>query len=72
MTLEQLKTLSTVELVNCLSMEEFSNDWNHIIFELTCRMYVPFNKEGISFDELLIRNGYVVKKEKEKTLTKTK
>lgn len=61
MTELELKTLSTVDLMRLLSLKKDSFEWNFIIYELTCRMYVPFNNEGISFDELLIRNGYKIK-----------
>ena len=61
MNIMQLKNLSTVDLVNSLSNDKNKEEWNAIIFELTCRMYVPFNEEGISFDDLLLRNGYKIK-----------
>lgn len=64
MLMNKLKTLSTVDLVNLLStIDEYElNDddsqaeKNAIIYELTCRVYVPFM--GVSFDELLLQNGY--------------
>lgn len=64
MLMNKLKTLSTVDLVNLLStIDEYElNDddsqaeKNAIIYELTCRVYVPFM--GVSFDELLLENGY--------------
>ena len=58
MTLKELRTLPTVELVNKLNDEMYWEDWNHIIYEITCRMYIPF--QGPTFEELLIKNGYII------------
>lgn len=63
MLMNKLKTLSTVDLINLLSSineyelnEDFQAEKNAIIYELTCRLYIPFM--GVSFDELLLENGY--------------
>lgn len=56
MTLNQLRTMSTVELITWADSAPTQEERNVIIFELTCRMYVPFS--GVSFDELLLSNGY--------------
>jgi len=58
MTLLELRTAPTVELMKHLSEEISKEEYNAIIYELTCRMYVPFNNMGISFDDLLLQNGY--------------
>ena len=58
MTILELRTTSTVELMNRLSEQISKEEYNAIIYELTCRMYVPFNDMGLSFDDLLIQNGY--------------
>jgi hypothetical protein len=56
MTLNQLRTMSTVELITWADSAPTQEERNIMIFELTCRMYVPFS--GVSFDELLLSNGY--------------
>ena len=58
MTILELRTTSTVELMNRLSEQISKEEYNAIIYEITCRMYVPFNDMGLSFDDLLIQNGY--------------
>lgn len=39
---------------------------NLLILELTYRMYVPFQDE--TFEEMLVRNGYRIDKDKKATL----
>lgn len=76
MLMNKLKTLPTVDLVNLLSSideyepnENFQAEKNAIIYELTCRLYVPFM--GVSFDELLLENGYKpIERKKDKTKIK--
>ncbi len=54
----EIRTAPTKVLIELLSREEYQEYWNHIIYELVYRTYVPFNQEGISFDEMLLRFGY--------------
>ena len=71
MTLEELRTISTVKLLD--EMEKVKDNriaWNRICYEITCRMYVPF--KGISFEDLLLMNGYIKEEEKEKDKNFTK
>ncbi len=58
MTILELRTASTVDLMSHLSEQISKEEYNAIIYELTCRMYVPFNDMGMSFDDLLLQNGY--------------
>jgi hypothetical protein len=58
MTLLEIRTGSTIDLMNRLSEQISPEEYNMIIYELTCRMYVPFNDMGMSFDDLLLQNGY--------------
>lgn len=58
MTILELRITPTAELMHRLSEEISKEEYNAIIYELTCRMYVPFNNMGISFDDLLLQNGY--------------
>ena len=58
MTILELRTTSTVELMEKLSKQISPEEYNAIIYELTCRMYVPFNDMGLSFDDLLLQHGY--------------
>ena len=53
-----VRTAPTKVLIDLLSKEEYQADWNYIIYELVHRIYVPFNKEGVSFDEMLLKFGY--------------
>lgn len=46
-------------------------EWNKICYELTYRIFVPF--KGITFEELLLKNGYIIiQDKKEKDFTKKK
>ena len=58
MTILELRTTSTVDLMSRLSEQISKEEYNAIIYELTCRMYVLFNNMGMSFDDLLLENGY--------------
>lgn len=58
MTILELRTTSTVDLMSRLSEQISKEEYNAIIYELTCRIYVPFNDMGMSFDDLLLENGY--------------
>ena len=64
MDLKSVKTASLVELICYLHKISNVQERNSIIYEITCRMYVPFNSD-ITFEELLIKNGY--KQENQKT-----
>lgn len=64
MTILELRTASTVDLMSHLSEQISKEEYNAIIYELTCRMYVPFNDMGMSFDDLLLENGYSYTKTK--------
>lgn len=57
MTLEELRTMPLNKLIELLYLVENQGQINLIAFEITCRMYVPFG--DTSFDELLLKNGYV-------------
>lgn len=65
MNLKELKLASLPELIESMYMTEDQRILNIIAYEMTCRMYVPFGET--SFEELLLKNGYVpLKDEKEK------
>lgn len=57
MTIEELRTASLNKLIELLCTIKEQDKLNIIIYEITCRMYVPF--KGKSFDELLLDNGYI-------------
>lgn len=67
MTIEELRTAPLNKLIELLYILDTQDKLNIVIYEITCRMYVPFSNE--SFDELLIMNGYVPK-EQNKEITK--
>ena len=71
MTLNELRTASPVKLLE--EMEKVKDnpiEWNKICYELTYRIFVPF--KGITFEELLLKNGYIIQDEKEKDFIKRK
>ena len=59
MTIEELRITPLNKLIELLYIVEEQDKLNIIIYEITCRMYVPFG--DVSFDELLIKNGYIPK-----------
>ena len=59
MTIEELRTAPLNKLIELLYVLDTQDKLNIVIYEITCRMYVPFS--DVSFDELLIKNGYVPK-----------
>lgn len=65
MELGKIHTIPTVDLVNILTEIVEQEEKNIIIYELTYRMYVPFNNE-VTFEELLLMNGYVPTNNKRK------
>ena len=68
MRLDMIRTMSMKELLNQLESVSTQQERNIIIYELTYRMYVPFT--GVSFDELLLCNGYKpIEKDKPKVKT---
>ena len=73
MTLNEIKTTGTANLVSAADKLTDDNlvERNSIIYELVCRIYVPFT--GTSFDEMLLTYGYQIpKKEQEKGKVKSK
>ena len=46
------------ELVDAMAKAETQEQINRLALELTFRMYVPF--KDITFEELLIQNGYKI------------
>ena len=58
MNLAELRVAPLVDLMKRLGENISKEEYNAIIYELTCRMYVPFNNMGVSFDDLLLQNGY--------------
>ena len=66
MTIEELRTMPLNKLVELLYILEDQKQINIIAYELTCRMYMPFG--DVTFEELLLKNGYVpISKKKETT-----
>ncbi len=61
MTIEELRTAPLNKLIELLYILDTQDKLNIVIYEITCRMYVPFS--NVSFDELLIMNGYVPKEQ---------
>ena len=59
MTIKELREMPTNKLIELLYILENQDQINIIAYELTCRMYVPF--KDITFDELLLKNGYMPK-----------
>ena len=68
MTIEELRTAPMNKLIELLYLVEDQTKLNIIIYELTCRMYVPFS--NVSFDELLLNNGYVPMNKESKEIKK--
>lgn len=61
MTLEELKKIPTVTLINYLSesLEKGEQRITNIFaYEIATRIYVPNNSNGITFDKLLSDFGY--------------
>ena len=63
-----IKTTPTVILVHILSEATDQNIINRIAYELACRVYVPDNSQGITFEQLLNDFGYKTEEEKVKKL----
>ena len=60
MTLEELRKISTIELIDYIAKceKEGNQHWVNIFaYELTTRVYVPGNGE-VTFEELLEKFGY--------------
>lgn len=71
MTIEELRTTPTVQLMNILKQAEIMGEQemvNIIAYELTCRLYVPYS--GVDFDSMLGTFGFK-QKEPDKQLKKT-
>ena len=62
MTKDNVRVMPLLKLVELLYTLESQEQINVVAYELTCRMYVPFG--DVTFDELLIKNGYVPTKNK--------
>lgn len=56
MSLEELRTMPLNKLVESLYLITDSKMLNLVIYEIVCRIYVPFKDK--SFDELLLEFGY--------------
>lgn len=65
--MNNIKTTSTVELVNILCETQDQDLINRIAYELTCRIWVP-NKSNKTFEEMLYEFGY----KQENTIVKQK
>lgn len=71
MTIEELRTTPTVQLMSILKQAEIMGEQdmiNVIAYELTCRLYVPYS--GADFDSILGTFGFK-QKEPDKQLKKT-
>lgn len=62
-----IKTTPTVDLVHILCTTDSKNQYliNMIAYELACRIYIPNNSQGITFEQLLNDFGYLKEVEKE-------
>lgn len=69
MNFREIRNASLVELSNAIDEIKSKEELNIIIFEIACRIYVPFSE--VSFDELLLSLGYLPK-EQEKAAQKHK
>ena len=60
-TIKEVRDLETVNLVKLLEIASQENNQtiiNMAAYELTCRMYVPFNRDGLTFESILDGFGY--------------
>lgn len=58
-----IKTTPTVNLVHILCEATDQDIINIIAYELACRIYVPDNNQGVTFEQLLNDFGYKIKEE---------
>lgn len=61
MTIEELKTAPLTKLMQLLNILEEQSQRNIVIFEIVCRLYVPFKDK--TFEEMLLELGYEPSKE---------
>ena len=57
MTIEELRTMPLNKLIELSYILTDRKQLNIVIYEMACRVYVPFGEE--SFEELLLKLGYV-------------
>ena len=63
-----IKTTPTVNLVHILCEATDQDIINKIAYELACRVYVPDNSQGITFEQLLNDFGYKTEEKENKKL----
>lgn len=56
MTIEELRTTPLNKLIELSYMIEEQDRLNLVLYEIACRIYIPFQEK--SFDELLLELGY--------------
>lgn len=66
--MDNIKTIPTKNLIYILCEATDQNIINIIAYELACRIYVPDNNQGITFEQLLNEFGYKTKEENIKQL----
>ena len=66
--MDNIKTTSTKNLIHILCEATDQNVINIIAYELACRIYVPDNSQGVTFEQLLNNFGYKIKEENVKQL----
>lgn len=59
MTIEELRTAPLTKLIELSYTLEDQAMLNIVIFEMACRVYVPFGEK--SFDDVLLELGYTPK-----------
>lgn len=64
MTIDDIRSASLVELGEMIKQADNKKLLNTIIYEIVCRIYVPFS--GISFDDLLLMHGYQIENKEDK------
>lgn len=60
-----IKTTPTKNLIHILCEATDQNIINIIAYELACRIYVPDNNQGVTFEQLLNDFGYKTIKEED-------
>lgn len=61
--MDNIKQTPTVNLVHILCEATDQDIINRVAYELACRIYVPDNNQGVTFEQLLNDFGYKTKKE---------
>ena len=56
--MDNIKTTPTKNLIHILCEATDQNIINIIAYELACRIYVPDNNQGVTFEQLLNDFGY--------------